>query len=121
MFLCHEAKVTLFPDIRCAKIFGLGVGASTENFPCADFGSKLTKIISSIPGAGYISAISSGLNLIFGKTTTTTTTSDIKLSTTGNISLTGTGSSQTTADIPPISFNLYDIITSGHFKLNIVL
>lgn len=76
----------------------------------ADFGSKLTKIISSIPGAGYISAISSGLNLIFGKTTTTTTTSDIKLSTTGNISLTGTGSSQTTADIPPISFNLYDIM-----------
>ena len=26
MFLCHDAKVTLFPDIRCAKIFWLGVG-----------------------------------------------------------------------------------------------
>ena len=36
MFLCHDAKVTLFPDIRCAKIFWLGVGASTENPPCAD-------------------------------------------------------------------------------------
>lgn len=80
-----------------------------------NLGAKLVGLISSIPGTGYAKAISSGLGLIFGKTTVTT--SDVKLTASGAITLGGVGTSQTTADIPPISFNLYNImnpyITSG--------
>lgn len=74
----------------------------------ANLGSTLTNLISLIPGAGYAKAISAGLGLIFGRSTSTT--SDIKLSTSGTITLGGSGTSQTTNGVHPISFNLYQIL-----------
>lgn len=71
-------------------------------------GKKVIDLITSIPTSGYISAIKSGLNLIFGKTTTTT--SEVKLTTTGSINISGTSSTEVTAGIPSLSFNLYEIL-----------
>lgn len=73
------------------------------------FGKKIAELISSIPSSGFASAIKSGLNVIFGKTTTTST-SDVYLTTTGKITLGGTSSTVTTNHIPSLTFNLYDIL-----------
>lgn len=72
----------------------------------ANIGTTLSNLISKIPSKGYTSVIKEGLNMIFGKTTTTTV-SDIKLTTAGQITLNGTISSETTAGIPSVSFDLY--------------
>ena len=81
----------------------------------AELGSKIDSLITSAPNGGHASALTSGANKAFGRTTTTTTSSssstttkeDIKLTMTGTISMTGNGSSETTAGIPSLSFNLY--------------
>ncbi len=80
----------------------------------AILGSGLVKLVSSIPSSGYGSAISAGLGLLFGKTTVTT--SDIKLTTSGDITLEGIGTSQTTSDIAPVTFNLYQILNPSRIK-----
>ena len=72
-------------------------------------GKNISSLISSIPGSGYISAFKSGLDMIFGKSTTTST-SDVKLTTTGTIELGGTSSVETTTGIPTLSFNLYEVL-----------
>lgn len=82
----------------------------------AELGSKIDSLITSAPNGGHASVITSGANKAFGRTTTTTTSSssstttkeDIKLTMTGTISMTGNGSSETTAGIPSLSFNLYN-------------
>ncbi len=82
----------------------------------AELGSKIDSLITSVPNGGHASAITSGANKAFGRTTTTTTTTssssttkeDIKLTTTGTISMIGNGSSETTSGIPSLSFNLYN-------------
>lgn len=73
-----------------------------------NLGSKLTDLVKSIPSKGYVSAISSGLNSIFSKTTTTT--QDVKLTTSGSITMEGTGTSEATAGIPSLSFSLYNTL-----------
>lgn len=75
-------------------------------------GKSITKLIGSISGGAYVSAIKSGLNMIFGKTTTTTT-SDVKLTTTGTVEIGGTSSTDVTAGVPPLSFNLYGVLNSS--------
>ena len=74
-------------------------------------GKKISDLITDIPRTGYVSALRSGLDLIFGKTTSTTTY-DVYLTTTGTVEMTGTGTSETTADIPVLTFNLYNILNS---------
>lgn len=82
----------------------------------AELGSKNDSLITSAPNGGHASAITSGANKAFGRTTTTTTSSssstttkeDIKLTMTGTISMSGNGSSETTSGIPSLSFNLYN-------------
>ena len=74
-------------------------------------GKKISDLITDIPKTGYVSALRSGLDLIFGKTTSTTTY-DVYLTTTGTVEMTGTGTSETTADIPVLTFNLYNILNS---------
>lgn len=81
------------------------------------FGTQIASLIGSIPTAGYASAITSGLNMLFGKTTTTSS-SDIKLTTTGTMTLGGTSSTVTTTHIPAFSFNLYNILNSGNDQNN---
>lgn len=84
----------------------------------AELGSKIDSLITSANNSGHASAVNSGVNKAFGKTTTTTTTSstssstkeDIKLTTSGTITIAGNGSSETTAGIPSLSFNLYNIM-----------
>lgn len=66
-------------------------------------------MINNIPGSSVASIINKGLNLIFGRTSTIST-SDIKLTTSGTIEMTGTGTSETTSVIPTLNFNLYNIL-----------
>lgn len=75
------------------------------------FGAMFRNAISSIPAGGYVQAISAGLSLIFGKTSVVNY-SDVKLTTTGKIQFTGTGTTETTAGIPSITFNLYSMMNS---------
>ncbi len=72
-------------------------------------GKKITDLINNIPGSSVASIINKGLNLIFGRTSTIST-SDIKLTTSGTIEMTGTGTSETTSVIPTLNFNLYNIL-----------
>lgn len=72
-------------------------------------GKKITDLISNIPGSSFVSLINKGLNLIFGRTSTVST-SDIKLTSSGTIEMTGTGTSETTSVIPTLNFNLYNIL-----------
>lgn len=72
-------------------------------------GKSIKDLIGSIPGSSYISAITSGLDLIFGKTTTTSS-SEVNLTTTGTVEISGTSSSLVTAGVPPLSFDLYAIL-----------
>lgn len=78
---------------------------------------NLSSLISSIPGSGYISAFKSGLDMIFGKSTTTST-SDVKLTTTGTIELGGTSSVETTTGIPTLNFNLYEVLNPTTTRSN---
>lgn len=90
-----------------ASLGGKGAKSCIDNLAKkGTFGTKISGLVSSIPTAGYVSALTKGLNLIFGKTTITTT-SDIKLTTTGSITMSGIGASEVTTGIPPLTFNLY--------------
>lgn len=71
----------------------------------ANFGDKLTSVITGISSGSYVSAIKAGLKLIFGKTTIVS--EDIKLTTNSSIVMSGTASSITTAGIPTLNFNIY--------------
>ena len=84
---------------------------STGSIKKMNFGTMLTNAISSIPAGSYVQAISAGLNLIFGKTSSVNY-SDVKLTTTGKIEFSGTGSLETTSGIPSITFNLYSMMNS---------
>lgn len=70
-------------------------------------GKKITNLIGSITTGNYASIIKNGLSMIFGKTTTTTT-SEVNLTTTGKATIEGKSSTILTAGIAPVSFNLYD-------------
>lgn len=83
-------------------------------------GKKITNLINSIPTSGYVSAIKGGLDMIFGKTTTSTT-SDVKLTTTGTVEISGTSSTEVTAGIPPLSFNLHGILNPMAHQSNSIL
>lgn len=85
--------------------------------PKVKLGGKLAKLITSIPVTGYASAIKEGLNLIFGKTTTNSV-SEVKLTTTGEITMEGTASSEATSGIPSLSFDLYAILNSVDDEAN---
>lgn len=80
-------------------------------------GKNLGGLISSIPGSGYISVFKSGLDMIFGKSTTTST-SDVKLTTTGTVELGGTSSTETTTGIPSLNFNLYEALNPKSVNSN---
>lgn len=84
------------------------------------FGESLKNLIANAATGNVKGLINTGLNLIFGKTATTTTyNSDVKLSTAGTIKMSGTSNTQTTSNVVPISLNLYNTINStsdnGHF------
>ena len=86
------------------------------------FGERVSNLIKKIPGSSFISLLQSGLDLIFGKTTSTSS-SDVTLTTTGTIKLSGTSSATTTADIPILNFNLYNVLnnsTSNTTNTNLV-
>lgn len=72
-------------------------------------GQKISDLIKNISDEDYSSIFRKGLDLIFGKTTSTTTY-DVYLTTTGTIEMSGTSSTETTAGIPILNFNLYDIL-----------
>ncbi len=80
-------------------------------------GKNISSLISSIPGSGYISVFKSGLDMIFGKSTTTST-SDVKLTTTGTIELGGTSSVETTTGIPTLNFNMYEVLNPTTTRSN---
>lgn len=105
-----EAKK--FIDKLGGKVFGSTV----------ILGKNLSSLISSISSSGYISAFKGGLDMIFGKTTTTST-SDVKLTTTGTIELGGTSSIETTTGIPTLNFNLYEVLNhvTTHSNINMVM
>ncbi|MBQ8520729.1 MAG: hypothetical protein IJ456_05010, partial [Bacteroides sp.] len=89
-----------------AEIAGGEVKKVVDNLvESANFGTKLTGLITGISSGGYISAIKAGLKLIFGKTTIVS--EDIKLTTTSSIVMSGTASSVTTVGIPSLNFNIY--------------
>lgn len=83
----------------------------TTSIKKQSFGTMLRNAISSIPAGSYVQAISAGLNLIFGKTSSVNY-SDVKLTTTGKIEFAGSGSLETTSGIPSITFNLYSMMNS---------
>lgn len=98
-------------------------GSEAKNFidklaPKVKLGEKLSKLITSIPVTSYASAIKGGLNLIFGKTTTNSV-SEVKLTTTSEIIMEGTSSSEATSGIPSLSFNLYEILNPSGGEGNI--
>lgn len=78
---------------------------------------NLAKLVTSISGSSYISVFKKGLDMIFGKSTTTST-SDVKLTTTGTVELGGTSITETTTGIPPLNFNLYKILNSTTAQAN---
>ena len=79
-----------------------------------NLGEGILGIIANVATGNIKGLINTGLNLIFGKTSTTTTyNSDIKLTTAGTITMSGTGGTQTTSNVVPISLNLYNTINSG--------
>lgn len=109
-----------------ASVFGTGAKKVVDNcvleakqqttgtsnqYKKVEYGEVLRKAISSIPVGGYVQAISTGLNLIFGKTSNVNY-SDVKLTTTGKIQFAGTGTTETTTGIPSITFNLYSMMNS---------
>lgn len=73
---------------------------------------KISEMISSIPAGSYGSLISSGLGLLFGKSTTVEN-SQLKFTTSGTIELDGVGTFLTTASVPPITFNLFNAINQN--------
>lgn len=75
------------------------------------FGKMLVGAISNIPAGSYAQAISAGLNLIFGKSTTVNNY-DVKLTTSGQIKFEGTGTTETTSGIPSVTFNSYSFMNS---------
>lgn len=83
----------------------------------AELGSQMDSLITdALSGGKPASAITSGGNKAFGRATTITTTTttssstteeNIKLTTSGSITMSGTGTSEVTTGIPPLTFNLY--------------
>ena len=81
-------------------------------------GQKISDLIKNISDEDYSSILRKGLDLIFGKTTSTTTY-DVYLTTTGTIEMSGTSSTETTAGIPILNFNLYDILNPTKSNTNL--
>lgn len=80
-------------------------------------GQSIQGLIGSIPSTGYITAFKAGLDMIFGKSTSTST-SDVKLTTTGTVEMNGTSSTVTTAGIPTLNFNLYEVLNPTSTRSN---
>lgn len=78
-------------------------------------GKKIKDLIGTISKSGYAAVFKEGLNLIFGKTTTTTT-SDVKLTTTGAVKMEGTSSKISTTGVAPVPVNLYETLNSTNNK-----
>lgn len=74
-------------------------------------GKMLANAISNIPVGGYAQAISAGLSLIFGKSTTVNNY-DVKLTTSGKVEFQGSGTSEATSGIPAVTFNLYSFMNT---------
>lgn len=89
----------------------LNNGQGTKSDTVSTFGQKLVKAISNIPVGNYAKAISAGLGLIFGRTTTVNNY-DVRLTTTGKIEILGIGTTEVTSGIPSITFNLYSLMNS---------
>ena len=84
------------------------------------FGEALEGLLTDIVSGNVKGLLKEGLNLIFGKTSSTTTyNSDVKLSTAGTITMSGDATTETTSSVAPISLKLYETINSatddGHF------
>ncbi|MCD8042831.1 MAG: hypothetical protein LUH10_07170 [Tannerellaceae bacterium] len=80
-------------------------------------GPGLAGKIQNIPSSSYTNLIKSGLNSVFGSTTITTT-QDVKLSASGTIDLTGSSSTIGGNSVPPLRFNLYDIMQGNIVALS---
>lgn len=78
---------------------------------------KLSDLIASIPKSGYVSVFQQGLDKIFGRTTTSSS-QNISITTLGTVSVFGTGSSEVTAGIPPLSFDLYGLLNPTSSQIN---
>lgn len=96
-----------------AKLAGPVAETWVKKLPnLVNLGSSISSLISNIPTSGFNNAIKNGLNKIFGKTTTTTTNSDVHLTTFGKIKLGGQISATLTSGIPSLSFNLYQAMNA---------
>lgn len=82
-------------------------------------GNSIASLILKIPSTGYISAMKGGLNMIFGRTTSTST-SDVALTTLGSVEMSGTGSSTETIDIPVLNVNLYRALNQNGMASGVV-
>ena len=86
-------------------------GNDTTKFGKSKIGTKIRNLIGnikSISEGNYVDIISKGLNLLFGKSSSSTT-QEVSLTTTGTMSFSGTGISKTTTGIPSVSLNLYEV------------
>lgn len=84
------------------------------------FGSKILRALADIPKSDYASAISKGLNFIFGFTTSTDT-QEVHLTSHGTMNLTGSSLTVTTGASAPIGLlNFYDIMNNKMSKDNSV-
>ena len=91
-------------------ISGLAENSDSNN---VTLGSKIIDLLNSVESDDIKSLIADGLNLIFGKTSSSTTyNSDVKLSTTGTITISGTAISETTSGVKPISVNYFETMNS---------
>ena len=81
---------------------------------------QLSSLISKIPAGAYSSLISSGLGIIFGKSTTVDN-STLKFTTSGSITMNGTAEFVTTSGVPPITFNLANAldINNANYKIGV--
>lgn len=100
----------------------LSIGNSTDTG--VTIGKSVLNLVANIASGNIGGIVKSGFNLLFGRTTVTQTTystiSDVRLSTDGEMKLSGLSSWQTTSDVPIISFNLKEILAAQNRPIVII-
>ncbi len=98
------------------------VGNSTNSG--ITIGKSVLNLVANIASGNIGGIIKSGFNLLFGRTTVTqttySTTSDVRLSSEGEMKLSGLSSWQTTSDVPVISFNLKEILAAQNRPIVVI-
>ena len=98
------------------------VGNSTNSG--ITIGKSVLNLVTNIASGNIGGIIKSGFNLLFGRTTVTqttySTTSDVRLSSEGEMKLSGLSSWQTTSDVTIISFNLKEILAAQNRPIVVI-